>query len=398
MPGMSPGTSRVKPLRQDASLSIGPRKFVIPWRTLFVLLFVYRCVVTVLAEVFVTAFTELGDATTYQGGVFRAAAFNLEVFANPTKIRDVGTAFTLAIGFVIRSLVGNNAILIDLVFQSIGFFGLYRLLKSVDSGTRKYLYFLFITPSFTIWSSVAGKEAILVCITGIIAAYLVDLFNHRGRVTLLLLASVAVLTIIKPHYLPAILFVFFVGKFVRYFRQKEALTLVAGLVSILFLYLLSDYINDISFQIAPHFYPQNDNSTREIYWVEPYDIFWKAPYGMFQSVYGPTLAEAFGGNPLQFLTFFESAVMLIVLVYFGYRRLPKLPVLSAITVAVGMFWILFLNYPFGIMNPGSAVRYRTGYWLLIVFISVALLSRDLHRRWSEGRPRASFKPILLRKR
>jgi len=272
------------------------------------------------------------------------------------------------------------------------------LLKSVDAETRTYLYLLLITPSFTIWSSVAGKEAILVGVTGIIAAYLVDLFNHRARITLLLLASVIVLAVIKPHYLPAIIFIYFVGKFIRYFRQRELLTLCAGLISVLILYLASDYIDKISFQIAPHFYPENDNSTREIFWVEPYDIFWKAPYGMFQSLYGPTLAEAFGGNPLQFLTFFESAVMLIILLYFGYRRLPKLPALNAISVWFAMFWILFLNYPFGIMNPGSAIRYRTGYWLLIVFFMIALVSRDLHRRWSTGQPRAAFKPFLIRKR
>ena len=50
----------------------------------------------------------------------------------------------------------------------------------------------------------------------------------------------------------------------------------------------------------------------------------------------------------------------------------------------GLFWILFANYPFGIMNPGSAIRYRTGYILFVVLIFTLLLSRDVYLRWQKG--------------
>jgi hypothetical protein len=49
-----------------------------------------------------------------------------------------------------------------------------------------------------------------------------------------------------------------------------------------------------------------------------------------------------------------------------------------------LFWILFTNYPLGIMNPGSAIRYRTGYEILVFVVMVFLLSPNLFVTWRAG--------------
>jgi hypothetical protein len=35
---------------------------------------------------------------------------------------------------------------------------------------------------------------------------------------------------------------------------------------------------------------------------------------------------------------------------------------------IPVFWILFVHYPFGALNPGSAIRYRSGFYGFLVIL------------------------------
>ncbi len=90
---------------------------------------------------------------------------------------------------------------------------------------------------------------------------------------------------------------------------------------------------------------------------------------------------------LHVLTFFESLVIVTILTLFMIRRLPERPVFNFILSLGGIFWIVFPNYPLGLSNPGTAIRYQTG-WILIVFLcAVSLQSRPLFAEWVKGRRR-----------
>ena len=104
---------------------------------------------------------------------------------------------------------------------------------------------------------------------------------------------------------------------------------------------------------------------------------------MFQSFFGPTFSEV-SNSVLHLFSFVESLVILIILMAIVLVRLPRLPVFIFITATFSLVMILFVNYPFGIMNPGSAIRYRTGYFPIVIFIIIVLTSRSWSIMWLES--------------
>ena len=119
-----------------------------------------------------------------------------------------------------------------------------------------------------------------------------------------------------------------------------------------------------------------------MYWIQQYDVFFKAPYGMFQGFFGPTIQESLAG-PLQMASFLESAFIVGVLVTVLLLNIKKLPVFSFFVGLSSLFWLLFASYPLGILNAGTAVRYRTGHILLVILIFAIILSRERYILWRE---------------
>jgi len=341
---------------------------------------------SVLGELVVARLTSLGDSSQYQRSVFSilqiSDSFSFgELF---TLGRVYSTPITETIGAIFYAIFFGNPILIDIGFQTIAFIGIYKLLTAVDGTARRYLALLVLTPSFNIWSSIAAKEALIVFFTGVISAYLVRLYSNDSKIRILEIMCAIGIFIYKVHYVPALLAIYLfivVGKQVR---QKVALAVGASIFSLVPLYILRDKVDAMAFSIIPHFLGYG--STREAYWIEKYDVFYKAPYGMFQGFFGPTLEESISG-PLQMASFVESAFIVVILALMLYRNLPKLPVFSIFVGLSSLGWLLFASYPLGIMNAGSAVRYRTGHLLLVFLIFAIIFSRDryvLWRRQSSG--------------
>jgi len=242
------------------------------------------------------------------------------------------------------------------------------------------LALLVLTPSFNLWSSVAGKEALLVYFVGILSAYFVKLYENRGKIGIAEILSVIGIYLFKIHYLPAIFIIYFSIIAGRYVRQKVALVVGGGLLSLAFLYLARDKIDELAFALAPHFLGYG--SSREAFWIEKYDVFYKAPYGMFQGFFGPTLAESATGI-LQLVSFTESVIIIAALLFLFLRKIPSIPVYSFFVGSGALGWLLFASYPLGILNAGSAVRYRTGHLLLVFIIFAVILSRKHYGRWQK---------------
>lgn len=349
------------------------------WREFFLLLFVYRCLYSVAGQVLITQFTQLGDAHRYQSG---AASLHVSFLWN-------STLFTEMVGLVLWALTFGNKVAINIGFQAIAFVGIYKFMMALEPELRKKVALLLFFPSFSIWTSSAGKEAIVVFALGVLCAYLVDIYYGRDRFRLLQIASVYLLFIFKAHYLIPIMFVFFVTKVCARTSRKALVALVVGLVSLFPLYAFRDRISELSFAVLPHFLVEKQGrSTREAFWVDQWDVFWKAPEGMFQSFYGPTLAELFSQDAqiLKIWSFYESLLLVAILGIIFVRQLPTMPAYNFFVATFGLFWILFPNYPFGVMNPGSAIRYRSGYYLFVAMIVVLFASREVFVRWRGNRP------------
>jgi hypothetical protein len=104
---------------------------------------------------------------------------------------------------------------------------------------------------------------------------------------------------------------------------------------------------------------------------------------MAEAFIGPRFTEILT-SPLHIVTFTESMLLIAALAFFVIRRLPSIPIYSFIMGGFTVFWIMFPNYPFGIMNPGSAIRYRTGWMLVVIVVLSILMSRDLFLSWRDG--------------
>ena len=63
------------------------------------------------------------------------------------------------------------------------------------------------------------------------------------------------------------------------------------------------------------------------------------------------------------------------------REIPRMPAFGFLMMCFAGFWLLFANYPFGVMNPGSAIRYRTGYFILLLTILIVVSSRATYIYW-----------------
>lgn len=343
------------------------------WPRLFLYLYIYRSAMSLVAQLYVFNITKLGDTGQYQNAIFDDGGCGLMNMSS--------TCLTEYIGVLFYSVGLGDKIIINMAFQTIAFAGLYHLMMSITAQHRKILLPLLFLPSFTIWSSIAGKEAITVFAICILLARAVKLSRGSRKITLLDLFAGALLLMFKPHYFAALVFLGSGIVALTQIQQKAVLILLGSLMSFGLLYLFRESINDLSFAIQTHFPNTVGLSTRSVEWVDRYDVFRTMFGGMWVAFVGPTLKEALS-NHLQLAALVESLFMVFYLGFLFIRRLPTLPIFSAVLVATTMFWILFANYPFGFFNPGAAIRYRTGYLPLVLIVFVVFLSRDLVVFWN----------------
>ena len=347
---------------------------------------------SVAGEVIIRRVTTLGDSSSYQRSVlFDLSVSDAAIGGDFTTLRRLGTFVTLGVGGVFNIIFAGNPILINIGFQTIAFIGIVKLLNCCDDWLKRRLALLLLFPSFNLWSSVASKETIVVFLVCVICAYLLDIYYNRDRLNLLTSASLVVLAFFKLHFMAAVVFVLGILKVASRFREKAALAATAGLLSLAILFVVRDKIASLALTVQIHFSPGDARSTREVFFVEPYDVFLKAPYGMFQTFFGPTITEV-ATSPVHLVSFAESLLLLAILVFYLIRRLPDLPAFPTIVGFFTTAWLMFGMMPFGIHNPGSAIRYRTGYYVLICVLVLILTSRDRFRFWRAGHVVGRLRP------
>lgn len=315
-----------------------------------------------------SSFTSLGDTYRYLSGETYGSS---NWWYNSTNMMDfLAHSFSIVLGPVLAN--------IPFVFLSI--FGIYYAVSRLGLNNRElsFLLLLLSFPSFGIWTSIASKEAVSVFFMGIILGFIIDLVKHStNKNTLLVFVAFYLCAIFKPQYLIGIfsvlIFLFFSHKFSLKGYGKLTLLGVFFVLSFLVLYLFRYEINELSFIMPVHFSLDAGSTRANTIWVNDFDVFWNAPYGMFVSFMGPTLSEALS-KPTHFLAFIES---LSILIFFLYSLL-KLLLISINTKLLNVFyvgvfvtaflWLLFVHYPFGALNPGSAIRYRESFYSFLVIL------------------------------
>jgi hypothetical protein len=361
-------------------------RLILTWNVFFLFLYLYRVVFSILGHLVIMRFTSIGDTESYQSEGLSKSLLHLQTrdIGDLVQLGDfeLSTLITDWLGTQFFYLLGGNPILINIAFQTITFVGLVYFILSVPLHSRKILVGLIMLPSFTLWTSIASKECIVTFCVAVISGYLVRQYTSNARLNVVHVFSVVLLYIFKPHYLIPIAYAWVAQYFGRIVRQKELLAYIGLFLSLIGLVVFSEKISELSFHVQWTFEVVADvRSTRsESFFVDKFDVFIKMPEGFFRSFMGPTLEEV-ATSPLHLMTFIESMVLLSILIVALLVRLKDMPVYNFI-VSLGItFWVLFPNYPFGVMNAGSAIRYRSG-WILLIFLAIAVLSsREIFLTW-----------------
>ncbi|HJN23617.1 MAG TPA: hypothetical protein QF509_06915, partial [Rhodospirillales bacterium] len=177
------------------------------WGMFYVFLFLYRSMFSVFTELVVMRLTNIGDTRAYQMGSFPRGYEAL--LDSPVGVAlsgggtQLSTSLTTKFGAILNKLLFGNPILIDIGFQAVTWIGLVYLLNSVDRSIRLRLVLFVMFPSFTIWTSIASKEAIVVACVCILTGYVIRMYYHTAKLNLFHIAALLLLGVFKVHYLIA---------------------------------------------------------------------------------------------------------------------------------------------------------------------------------------------------
>jgi len=314
--------------------------------------------------------TTLGDNSRWMRGDLSHSLS--QILTNSSMMMDF-------LGGLSSTLLGS--VLGNLPFMIVAFYGVYYSVIRLNLSNNQLLWILLLLslPSFGVWSSIAGKESIGVFYMGIICGYLIDILNKtRTKPKFIELLAFYLLIIFKPQYFIAIgsifLFIFISRKLHLKGYGKLYLLIFHLFLAGYLLYIFRDFINELSFMIPAHFSLDAGSTRENTIWVNDYDVFYNAPYGMFISFWGPTFSEILR-KPIQSVAFLESLIIFSFFVFFAYKFMSKTFKTSRLNIFVFslvfilLFWLLFVHYPFGVLNPGSALRYRENFYgFLVVFL------------------------------
>jgi len=319
----------------------------------------------------VSKFIVLGENAVWLSGNINF--HGLDTFVNSTHMMDFLGGLS---SYLLGTVLGN------LPFMFVAFYGLYYSIQKLNLPNEKLVIILLILslPSFGIWSSIAGKEAIGVFSLGVVLGYILDAINHRRvRVRLVEFIAFYLLFVFKIQYFfgitPLILYIHVTNMFNLQGTGKLFLFFLYLICVSMGLWFLRDVINAISFEIPSNFTAGEDSSTRvNTIWVNDYDVFYNSIYGMLVGFIGPTLGEA-SESLMKFSVLVESLIVIGLFAYVIFRILIKslqtkkanIYIMSLLFISV--FSFLFVHYPFGVLNPGSAIRYRTNFiGFLTIFV------------------------------
>jgi hypothetical protein len=324
------------------------------------LFFLSKLIYTFLAVFIYSRLTSLGDSSAY----LASAHSKVNWAINSSALMDYSAS---------KLSVFLGAFGTHIFFSMLAFYGIYNALEKANL-SKRYLYFvlgLLSFPSIGIWTSIISKESVMVFACGIFIRFIFQV--HKGEKVnkkLILGISFYLITIFKPQYLAVFLPLLFYIKFkTTLFRAASAKIFV--LLSYMITIIVASFLNlhsiqDLAIEVATHFNQDAASTRKEAFWKEPYDFFTRMPYGFYISFVGPTLSEALV-KLTHLLSLVESWIILLIGIrFYLYSILERsnhhrfdINIFS-ISVLI-YFGFLFFHYPFGVMNPGSAIRYRAGF-------------------------------------
>lgn len=308
-------------------------------------------------------FTSLADSNAYLDGHYLERD---DIFSTAYLMSFVGNAFGEVFANVIACVISVLAICY-LIFKD----------KNLNKNLCFYLL-LAMTPSFGVWTSILSKECFVLLGFSLLIGFIVDVLeNKRLYPNVFQCLGGVILVLFKPHMVLPVIITYFIIVNSRVFRNSYVFLVMVFTYIVVFsciIYSLTDVIYEYT-KIIPYHFSMSSNSTRiNDFWIEKYDFFYYMPIGMVIGFVGPKLDEAL--NNITMLPYFFEGLWSFLLLIFIFIRIAK-PESGEVNVyyaTIAIFFILTVliaHYPFGVFNPGSAVRYRSGYYFpIFVFLNI----------------------------
>lgn len=336
--------------------------------------FIIRLFYLVFGVMVYAKLTTLGDTERYLNASLNSL-MDFSFFWNSTKMMD-------AIGSVL-GLFGGSNVLTNLPFTLLSFFTIKWIIDKYNFRqyvNGKLLFFILSLPNFCVWTSVCSKETIGLFFSAILGSLILDFLNGIYTIKKKHLFAIYLCLVFKLQYTPFIVQGLFVIYIMNHFCSTVSRKILFGLFAVFcnvaLLYLMKDVVNEYAGMMYAHF-DFDGSSTRENLWLNDNDFFYEAPRGMFVAFFGPTLTEMLH-SPTHLMAGIESFIILILFIVLGSRFLYRLfyDYKLNVTIFFSYFIIItgiaLLHYPFGIFNPGSAIRYRTNFLFLFILLFLNL--------------------------
>lgn len=311
--------------------------------------------------------TTLGDTEKY---LTSGISISMTIFYNSTDLMTF-------LGGVFGTLLGGHNILSNFPFTLISFFTIKWAITEIGVKDKINKYFLFILlslPNFCIWTSICSKEVFGLIFSAIFGVLIVNFFNGNFKLRFRDLIGLYICFLFKPQYLPFILqgllLIFLLKKSITP-SSKLLVVFIFVVINLLTLYIFRNDIGQMS-QIM-HIYFRGGEATRENPFINETDFFRLAPRGMFLAFFGPTFSEMISSLNY-FIAGMESIIILLLFTFLTGGVFVRFTLTGKIDagLVIGSFFIVlgicFIHYPFGIFNPGSAIRYRTNFLFIFILI------------------------------
>lgn len=341
-------------------------------------LFFYRLLMAFFAKYVIAKLTILADIGTFMYGLpyeeFGLLPMLYEKFGLMILFKKdvLGVAIISSIHFIC-----HFEILTFCVCSAIGYVGIRRFLLAARTESRSFLLLVLLCyfPSFNIWSSIAGKECLVVFGMGILCAELIKLYKKEPfKPSVLFFIALWLVMVLKKPYIPFVLVTFGYVVFRRCvnipYRWDVAMLLGLMAAVAVGMYLLRYQLDDYAFyaQQVPRV---SARSTRGHLFIEQFDFFKKMPYLLPLAFWGPTWAEC-STSMLHLFSFIESGIIIVIAVIMlwgfpvdlirQFRNYYQWFLLGCSSV----FLLLVVQYGQGIINPGAGIRYRTNIYLPVI--------------------------------
>lgn len=338
---------------------------------IYSLLFIKVCGVSFALLVF-ARHTPLIDSQLYLNGFYRETTeFRTKLISTlATSLEYSGGAYLTHYTFAIISASG--------------------LIYYYQTGGKRWLLLLtMLPPSILVWASIVGKEAIYCGAAGITLVIWSKYVTRALRFNEILIATAALLLcfFLRPHYSIALFWLFIARFSMENLKEKSTTVLFLLFLigfTLVYFFLWDELLNRAYTAIEP----SARASRHEIFEVAPNSLDGFKQFkslvslGMLISIIGPLPAEVI--NRVEFIPFFIEGAMILISPLLVYSWANKHCTTSQLATFNKMFWcclapsiliLMLMHAPFGILNPGSATRWRTNFEQVFYLAPLLLLYR-----------------------